>query len=396
MAMPMSILTLSDRHSSDPSNFTPHVGGPLPSMKLSKPTGKIPVHELAIRSRSNLATAPVLCPIQNVENGALHSVPNANKASSGSDANRDKPYYSDEKIYVETSRVPSHFPTHPLIELQGPFEESMLDAGKKEDCSNYRETNPDKFKGRSRRSLILNQKGGAGNVSYNAQWTSDSESKHHPIMKIMSQVIFGVHLLCQSIAQSVPEVSNILSGFVQELDSFLERVNGDFDQSLKEVSDLYRNLALPLQHVAVFDNLLTDRKYRTQTLEGNIRIDALIKAYSQMMTDYTADLAKLQEANLVFSTYLERIGAEWTRDSREQWDIYVAMRKNTGIWENNVKILQEKARKLGKMLQRCALCVNEFEKRCAAAARRTMVCLIFHYRAITSICLIFNLVYAKP
>jgi hypothetical protein len=280
----------------------------------------------------------------------------------------------EEQVYLDVSSVPAHIPTHPLKSMQGPFEESMLDAGRKETTSsNYRESKPDKFKEASRRSLILTRHGDFDNISYNAQWRADKEQKYHPITKIISQVVFGIHLLCQAMEQSVPEVSTILKGFIQELDGFLRRANGDLDLSLKDVNVLHGNLALPLQHVNVFDQLLNDRRYRTQTLEGNVRIEANIKRYSRLVEDYTVDLQKLNEANIEFGAYLARIGDGWTRGQRELIDIHSAMCQNTAIWDSNVKLLLGKATTLSRLLSNCALCVFEFEKRCAAAARRSMV-----------------------
>lgn len=359
------------------------------SSSTIEPSTPTPVNRRSLQSTTikpsiSIPEIQVYCSSDSEDEGETDS-PDASSIDNGS----ARSFKGDEQVYTAVSSVPAYFPTHPLPDMQAPFEESMLDAGREEATSNnYREANPEKFSRASRRSLILGQHGQFDNISYNAQWRANKEankdSSHHPVVKIMSQVIFGVHLLCQAMEQSTPEVANILKGFVQELDGFLRRVNADFDVSAKDVTQLHANLSLPLQHVNVFDQLLNDRKYRTQTLEGNIRIDGIIKRYSKLVADYAIDLTALNETNVQLGAYLARIGDGWTRGSQELVEINAAMCKNTAIWDRNVKALLEKAAILNKVLQNCALCVFEFEKRCAAAARRSMVSL----KISSSICLV--------
>jgi hypothetical protein len=374
MALPLRILdSTSDKEYDDSLTASAQSSAPTsPADSLSGARKPLPLD--ISQTRRSLLKARKSLDDSGSDEDAGGEPDSPSPASTAGESHHRSDHNVDEQVYVDVSSVPSYFPTHPLAEMQAPFEESMLDAGRKEATSNnYREANPTKFNGASRRSVILGQHGQFDNISYNAQWRVNNDTNFHPIRKIMSQVIFGVHLLCQAMEQSIPEVATILRGFVQELDGFLRRVNADLDLSLKDVTELYGNLSLPLQHVNVFDQLLNDRNYRTQTLQGNIRIDGVIKRYSRLTSDYTTDLDTLRECNVAFGAYLARIGEGWTRGMTELVDINAAMCRNTAIWDANAKALMGKAEALSLLLENCAKCVFEFEKRCAAAARRGIV-----------------------
>ncbi|KAH7085683.1 hypothetical protein BKA63DRAFT_23962 [Paraphoma chrysanthemicola] len=283
---------------------------------------------------------------------------------------RDPHEWNDER---DKHIMSATFPIHPLSSMQAPFEESMLDATGETGHVPYQ--NPNKSV-KQRQQMMCREEGNgelSWNFTYNCHWRHYPKGKYHPLVKTVTQIVFGVHLLHQHLEKSVADVADILLKHVNELDGFLQRANEDLESSLKDMLFRHKCLKVPMEHVNEFDRLLEDRAYRAQLLDGNVTIERTITRMSQMLNDYLIDISVFREANQGLDLYLLDIGEEWTYHNDDVGKIYSAMCGNTGGWAQFLQSLVVKAERLGVVLVQVSSYCNEIEKRCGAASRRSLV-----------------------
>ena len=151
-----------------------------------------------------------------------------------------------------------HAPAHPVPQLQGPFEESMLESVN--DMADQ-----DVYLDAAERRATLLEKPHYERICA-GRWKQKPGEKYHPLWKIAAQTSFGMHLLAEGMAKSEDEVMKILQSHVDDVDGFLERTTEDFDLALSDVQERLRYLRLPLEHVEVFDRMLEDRTFRASII----------------------------------------------------------------------------------------------------------------------------------
>lgn len=272
----------------------------------------------------------------------------------------------------DQSRVMT-FPIHPLPCMQSPFEESMIDSTGETGYVPY----PPPTKNIDERQQQLCRDLDASeldwNFTYNCHWRHHPKGKFHPLLKTLTQIVFGIHLLHQQLQKSVGDVADILLKHVRELDSFLQRANEDIEASLKDMLFRRKCLKVPMEHVNEFDRLLDDRTYRAQLLDGNVTIERTINRMSILLNDYLMDVNTFREANVELDRYLTKIGKEWAIEDEDVAKIFTAMCGNTSGWSQVLQNLVAKAEKLGVVLVQVSSYCNEIEKRCGAASRRSLV-----------------------
>jgi hypothetical protein len=265
------------------------------------------------------------------------------------------------------------FPIHPLPSMQAAFEESMLDATGETGFVPFKTPG----RGVKTRQQLLCREADAEELSYNytysAHWRHHPKGKFHPLLKTITQIVFGVHLLHQRLEKSTADVADILLKHVNELDSFLQRANEDLEQSLKDMMFRHKCLRVPMEHVNEFDRLLDDRAYRSSLLDGNITIERTINRMSQLLNDYLIDMSTYRDANHELELYLRDIGNEWAYHNEDVGRIYSAMCGNTSGWAQFLQSLVTKAERLGTVLVQVSSYCNEIEKRCGAASRRSLI-----------------------
>ncbi|KAH8724650.1 hypothetical protein GQ44DRAFT_617897 [Phaeosphaeriaceae sp. PMI808] len=283
---------------------------------------------------------------------------------------RDPHEWHDER---DNHIMTATFPLHPLAVMQAPFEESMLDATGE---TGYIPFQSPKKSVKHRQHMLCREEGAeelSWNYTYNCHWRYYPKGKYHPLLKTVTQIVFGVHLLHQHLEKSVADVADILLKHVNELDGFLQRANEDLESSLKDMLFRHKCLKVPMEHVSEFDRLLEDRSYRAQLLDGNVVIERTITRMSQMLNDYLTDMSIFRDANHGLDLYLLDIGVEWTKYNEDVGKIYSAMCGNTGGWAQFLQSLLVKAERLGKVLVQVSSYCNEIEKRCGAASRRSLI-----------------------
>ena len=255
-------------------------------------------------------------------------------------------------------------PVHPVRSMQGAFEESIIECADDNDVSRSSlEANAE-----SRRQTLLDAK--QYDDSWTARWKQKPTARYHPLLKLMAQIVFGMHLLQQQQAKSEEEVVKILQTHVNEVDTFLERTSEDFDLAINDIEERIRFLKLPMVHQDVFEIMLDDKKFRTQLLDGNDKIEKIIHRTSKAMNASLLDIQKGIDANKELGKYLNSVQDRWPKGKRAIADVLAAMRGNEHGWTKYLKDLQAKGSNLRQNLMQLGTLLGEMSKLAAAASRR--------------------------
>jgi hypothetical protein len=136
-------------------------------------------------------------------------------------------------------------PLHPLPSLQGPFEESITDS-----IEIPAEDSDAPDAATRRRNLLQANCCDDAAVAHGKRYKEKPGHKYHYTVKLMAQIVFGMHLLKENQAKSNEEAVKIMQKHVNEFDEFLERTSEDFELAIKDIDERTRYLRLPLQHMS--------------------------------------------------------------------------------------------------------------------------------------------------
>ncbi|KAK0887961.1 hypothetical protein LTR02_016741, partial [Friedmanniomyces endolithicus] len=199
-------------------------------------------------------------------------------------------------------------PVHPMPSLQGAFEESIMESTEEDESSLSGQLDAE-----TRRQKLLEAR--QYDDSWTTRWKQKPGARHHPLLKLMAQIVFGMHLLQQGQAKSDEAVVKILQTHVNEVDTFLERTSEDFDLAIADIEERIRHLKLPMEHLEVFNAMLDDKKFRTQLLNGNDNIEKIIDRTAKAMNAALMDVRKGLQAAHELGKYLDSIKESWPRES---------------------------------------------------------------------------------
>ncbi|KAL8700921.1 MAG: hypothetical protein Q9201_005190 [Fulgogasparrea decipioides] len=260
-------------------------------------------------------------------------------------------------------------PVHPVPQMQGAFEESMMETLNESDDAETQDrmSNADSV---SRRKMLLEQDEYQRTVA--GRWKQKPGEQFHPLWKLVAQISFGMHLLQQSLAKSDEEVIKILQTHVDEIDGFLERTTEDFDLAQGDIDERIRYLKLPLEHGSVFDTMLNDRNFRIAIVEGNEKIEHIIDRTAAAMNDALKDVQKGLDATRELAKYLTRVDKHWDERTEDHDSVYLAMIGNTEGWTRAFLTLQSKGNALRRALVQLGGIVAEMQKRAGAASRKNL------------------------
>lgn len=99
-------------------------------------------------------------------------------------------------------------PAHPVPSFQGAFDESIVESAEATE-------ELDATDAEMRRRRLLQADRYEDTVA--TRWKQRPGSKHHPFVKLMAQIVFGMHLLQEGQAKSNEEVVKILQAHVNEV-----------------------------------------------------------------------------------------------------------------------------------------------------------------------------------
>ncbi|KAF2481783.1 hypothetical protein BDY17DRAFT_325297 [Neohortaea acidophila] len=259
----------------------------------------------------------------------------------------------------------SDTPVHPIPAMQGAFEESILEAGGEQEAV---PNSPIEADATVRRHHLLESK--QFDESWTTRWKQSPAAQHHPLTKLMAQIIFGMHLLHQHQAKSDKEVVKILQTHVNEVDTFLERTAEDFAVATKDVEDRIRYLKLPMTHLDVFENMLDNKKFRTQLLAGNEKIEKIIDRTTRALNAALSDVEQGVLANKELGRYVRNVQEQGAQHQRAIVDVFTAMQGNEQGWKRYLKDLQIKGNTLRQILIQLQRLIAGMSRMAAAASRR--------------------------
>lgn len=258
-------------------------------------------------------------------------------------------------------------PKHPVAAFQGAFEESIVEATETAQESSAEGESDATMR---RRRLL---EGGERHEGVGTRWKHNPRAKYHPFVKLMAQIVFGMHLLQEGQAKSNEEVVRILKRHVNEVDSFLERTSDDFDLAIKDIEERVRYLKLPMQHMDVFEVMLDEKKFRTELLIGNEKIEKIVEKTAKAMDAAAVDVENGVRSVQELSQYLTRIEGLWPTaggDCDTTVQVFAAMRANEQGWHKYLRDLKTKGKNLRHALTTLEGVISEISKHAAAASRR--------------------------
>ncbi|KGO65602.1 hypothetical protein PITC_007280 [Penicillium italicum] len=270
-----------------------------------------------------------------------------------------------------TQRTSAPYPSHPIPQLQGPFEESIVETT---DGSATKWVVDIDAQTR-RRDLLENDE---YERLCGRKWRQRACEKYHPFWKLVSQMIFGVHLLAKSLAKSEASVMKILQKHVNELDGFLERTNEDFLIVRLDVRTRIQYLSLPLGNLDVFDEMLEDRNFRLSVVSYNDQIEHSIDRFTLAITDSLKDLQKAKEALGALWFYFRKLTDEGCFKSESLRAFHQAMVDNVEGWIVALSKLRRRGTALQKALTQLGLATTEMQRRVGIASRKDVRSFIKH------------------
>jgi hypothetical protein len=275
--------------------------------------------------------------------------------------NRDGQDWDDT---MKTVQVPKH----PIAAMQGPFAESLIEASAPLKPPVRRKTDAS-----TRRRELLDQR--REEDTHAAKWQGKGGSKYHELWKLMAQISFGIYLLLHGLAKDEEAVLTILQKHVDEVDGFLEASMEDFDLAIEDIEERHQNLRLPLENIDVFEQMLEDRQFRLQIVEGNERIEHIIHRTESAMNDAMKNVRQGLEATREMAVYLSAAqqGKHWREAHEDMQKVFEAMRGNGEGWYKAYVTLQAKADYLGQSLEDLQTIVSEMDMRAGEVSRRTRV-----------------------
>lgn len=275
-----------------------------------------------------------------------------------------------QDVQTPTPSSHSHIPLHPIPSMQEAFAESLEEATKADVTSQkpkLRDQDP-----KQRRDRLLDQDRSQGPP--NRLWRFRPGQRCHELRKLIAQISFGVELLIKGMANSDAQVLSILQGHIDEVDEFLEAAMEDVQQATLDLKQRLDFLKVPLQNMDVFEQMLENRKFRLQIVEGNVKIEHILSRTSTAHTQTIRDVSEGLWGVKQFAHYLkENEKGPWRQDRPDVVDVFEAMKGNTDGWHSAFTTLESNSTLLSGLLVQLSSLVNDIDKKAGEVSRRTRV-----------------------
>jgi hypothetical protein len=288
------------------------------------------------------------------------------------DSSDDDDDYLEEAEEDPPSPVPPsrpNIPLHPITSMQDAFAESLEEATK-----GGLEQKP-KLKAldaKARREKLLGEDKSEGPPD--RLWRFRPGQKCHELRKLMAQISFGVYLLINGMANSNAQVLSILQGHIDEVDEFLEAAMEDVRLATQDLNERLDFLKLPMENMEIFEQMLENRKFRLQIVEGNVKIEHILSRTSTAHTQTIRDTSEGLRAAKQFSQYLaDNEKGQWVRERPDVVGVFEAMKGNTEGWFNAFTALESQSTLLSGLCVRLSAMIVEIDKRAGEVSRRTRV-----------------------
>ncbi|KAG6003038.1 hypothetical protein E4U21_002426 [Claviceps maximensis] len=259
-----------------------------------------------------------------------------------------------------------NIPVHPIPSLQDAFSESLDEAtnGSPGDKPRLRDLDV-----RGRREALIAQD--RDEVPFDATWRYRPGQKQHELPKLIAQISFGVYLLLHGMANSNAQVVNILQGHIDEVDEYLEVALEDLSQVADDLNGRIDHLKLPLSNVQVFEQLLEDRNFRLEIIEGNEKIDHVLSRTNTALKQWDADIEAGLNCTTAFTSWLkDEEDSAWRRDRPDVADIFDAMKGNTEGWLSAFDDMSDRVQGANNLVARLSTIIGEMEKKAGEVSRK--------------------------
>ncbi|KAI0881467.1 uncharacterized protein GGS22DRAFT_181628 [Annulohypoxylon maeteangense] len=267
----------------------------------------------------------------------------------------------------KTKDAAANIPTHPIPAMQPAFAESLIEAT---DVPAVAKPKLRFAEARERRNYLLD--GEKGSKLYGELWRYRAGQRYHELWKLMAQISFGVYLLLNGIANSNEQVVNILQDHIDEVDEFLETTLEDVNLAIHDIRERIDLLKLPMGNIETFEQMLEDRNFRLQIVNGNEKIEHIISRTTTSLEATVGDVNEGLAATKQFATYLgEQQGRAWSQKFPDVVDIFDAMRGNAQGWYKAFLELQGTTSTLRSLLKKLDRMVAEMNYRAGEVSRRT-------------------------
>lgn len=274
-----------------------------------------------------------------------------------------------EELDPTMSSSHSQIPLHPIPSMQDAFAESLEEATRS-GVSMKPKLRAQNAK--TRREKLLDEDKSQGPPS--RLWRFRPGQKCHELRKLIAQISFGVELLVKGMANSNAQVLSILQGHIDEVDEFLETAMEDMKAATTDLRERLEYLKVPMENMEVFEQMLENRKFRLQIVEGNVKIEHILSRTSTAHTQTIRDVSEGIRAIKQFSQYLTaNEKGLWRRDRRDVVDVFDAMKGNTEGWYNAFTQLESNGTLLSGLLVQLSSVVVDIDKKAGEVSRRTRV-----------------------
>lgn len=275
----------------------------------------------------------------------------------------------DDQVPTPTTASHSHIPLHPIPSMQEAFAESLEEATRP---GPSQKPNLKARDAKARRDKLLDQDKSQGPP--NRLWRFRPGQKCHELRKLVAQIAFGIELLIKGMANSNAQVLSILQGHIDEVDEFLETTMEDVNEATKDLNERLDYLKVPMENMDVFEQMLKNRNFRLQIVDGNVKIEHILARTSTAHTQTIRDISEGLRAVKQFSQYLvDNEKGPWRRDRPDVMDVFEAMKGNTEGWYNAFTQLESNSTLLSGLLVRLSTMIAEIDKIAGEVSRRTRV-----------------------
>ena len=288
--------------------------------------------------------------------------------SDNAHARIDDSFLDDDASYDEPAENPD-IPTHPIPVMQSAFAESLEEVtnGAVVPKPNLRELDA-----KARRERLLDQ--GREDEPFDSSWRYRPGQRQHEVVKLIAQIAFGVYLLLNGMANDQTQVVDILQGHIDEVDQFLEVAFEDLAQATQDMNGRIEHLQLPMQNMQAFEELLEDRKFRAEILEGNEKIEHILARTNVAMKQWDDDIDAGLRCTTAFASWLNsQKDATWRTERPDLDDIFLAMKHNAEGWLNAFDEMNSLTQEINGLTIRLMTILAEMEKKAGEISRQTWV-----------------------
>lgn len=282
--------------------------------------------------------------------------------------------FDDESDRVRSTHTPTasshaHIPLHPIPSMQEAFAESLEEATK---AGLSQKPGLRDLDAKARRERLLGEDKSKGPP--NRLWRFRPGQKCHELRKLVAQIAFGIELLIKGMANNNAQVLSILQGHIDEVDEFLETAMEDVKEATSDLKGRLDFLKVPMENMEVFEQMLENRKFRRQILEGNVKIEHILSRTSTAHTQTIRDVSEGLRAIKQFSQYLKHNDrGSWRRQRPDVVDVFDAMKGNTEGWSKEFTTLESNSTLLSGLLVQLSSVVVDIDKKAGEVSRRTRV-----------------------